>query len=416
MKVLAGRRFTEAKRPVRGVLGLAAGLAALLVSMACASAANQSTTQTPKEVVLGVLMPLSGASSLDGQNSLRGVQLQADVINGRGGIKAMGGAKIKVVSVDATSDPTTAVSAMQQLITNSKPTAVVCCYSSTLTQAVMPVAERNNIPVITSSVADVLTNSNYQYIFDTAALSSQIGNAQIQLSQEIYTAASRPIKKVAVVYEDGTFGSGNAAAQTKQAATNGQQLVLNEAYHAATLTDATPLAAKIKNAAPDAIYSTGYINDSVLLVRALKSNGVTAPIVGAIGGFVDPNFGTTLGAQANGAFAVNVADMTRFPELIKAYQAKYNDKLSATPLFTALMTDIFAEALETKPTTDKTVLAKSMHAHRFTKGLAGEMPGGYVDFGASGRNSAAVVLLQQWQNGDLVTVWPMAAQKAKAIL
>jgi len=221
---------------------------------------------------------------------------------------------------------------------------------------------------------------------------------------------------VAVVYEDGTFGSGNAAAQTKQAATNGQQLVLNEAYHAATLTDATPLAAKIKNAAPDAIYSTGYINDSVLLVRALKSNGVTAPIVGAIGGFVDPNFGTTLGAQANGAFAVNVADMTRFPELVKAYQAKYNDKLSATPLFTALMTDIFAEALETKPTTDTTVLAKSMHTHRFTKGLAGEMPGGHVDFGASGRNSAAVVLLQQWQNGDLVTVWPMAAQKAKAIL
>jgi branched-chain amino acid transport system substrate-binding protein len=416
MKDLVGRRFTGVTAPGRGALRLAAGAAAVMLSMACASAASTSTTQSPKEVVLGVLMPLSGASSLDGQNSLRGVQLEADAINARGGIKSMGGAKIKVVSVDATSDPTTAVSAMQQLITNSKPTAVVCCYSSTLTQAVMPVAERNNIPVITSSVADVLTNSNYQYIFDTAALSSQIGNAQIQLSQEVYTAGSRPIKKVAIVYEDGTFGSGNAAAQTKQATGNGQQVVLNEAYHAATLTDATPLAAKIKNAAPDAIYSTGYINDSVLLVRALKSIGVSAPIVGAIGGFVDPNFGTSLGGQANGAFAVNVADMARFPELVKAYQSQYNDKLSATPLFTALMTDIFAEALETKGTTDTTVLAKTMHTHRFTKGLAGEMPGGYVDFGTNGRNSAAVVLLQQWQNGGLVTVWPVAAQKAKPIL
>ena len=192
--------------------------------------------------------------------------------------------------------------------------------------------------------------------------------------------------------------------------------MLNEAYHAATLTDATPLAAKIKNANPDAIYSTGYINDSVLLVRALKSNGVTVPIVGAIGGFVDPNFGTTLGAQANGAFAVNVADMNRFPALSKAYQAKYNDRLSATPLFTALMTDIFAEGLETKATTDTTVLAKTMHAHRFTKGLAGQMPGGYVDFGTNGRNSAAVVLLQQWQNGDLLTVWPKEAQKAPPIV
>jgi len=415
MKKLLGRRFTG-RGLGRGALGLAAGVAALLVSMACASAASQSTTQSPKEVVLGVLMPLSGASSLDGQNSLRGVQLEADTINARGGIKSMGGAKIKVVSVDATSDPTTAVSAMQQLITNSKPLAVICCYSSTLTQAVMPVAERNNIPVISSSVADVLTNSNFQYIFDTAALSSQIGNAQIQLSQEVYTAAGRPIKKVAIVYEDGTFGSGNAAAQTKQATSNGLQVVLNEAYHAATLTDATPLAAKIKNAAPDAIYSTGYINDSVLLVRALKSDGVSAPIVGAIGGFVDPNFGTSLGAQANGVFAVNVADMTRFPELSKAYQSKYNDKLSATPLFTALMTDIFAEALETKATTDTTVLAQTMHTHRFTKGLAGEMPGGFVDFGTSGRDSAAVVLLQQWQNGALVTVWPLTAQTAKPIL
>lgn len=391
-------------------------LIALVLAAACASAPSQSTSQTAKDVTLGVLMPLSGASSLDGQNSLKGVQLEADQINAKGGIKSMGGAKIKVVSVDATSDPTTAVSAMQQMITNNKPLAVVCCYSSTLTQAVMPVAERNNIPVISSSVADILTNSNYQYIFDTAALSSQIGNAQIQLSQEVYTAAGRPIKKVAIVYEDGAFGSGNAAAQAKQAASSGLQVVLNEAYHAASLTDATPLASKIKNANPDAIYSTGYINDSVLLVRALKSNGVTAPVVGAIGGFVDPNFGTALGAQAQGAFAVNVADMTRFPDLASAYQSRFNDPLSATPFFTALMTDVFAEALETKPTTDTTVLAKTMHAHRFTKGLAGQMPGGYVDFGTNGRNSAAVVLLQQWQSGQLVTVWPAEAQKAKPIV
>ena len=210
MKEEHRRSFMVRAAPAgRLAVRLAAGSTAVLLSMACASAATQSTnSQSPKEVTLGVLMPLSGASSLDGQNSLRGVQIEADTINSRGGIKSMGGAKIKVVSVDATSDPTTAVSAMQQLITNSKPTAVVCCYSSTLTQAVMPVAERANIPVITSSVADVLTNSNYQYIFDTAALSSQIGNAQIQLSGEVYSAAGRAIKKVAIVYEDGTFGSG----------------------------------------------------------------------------------------------------------------------------------------------------------------------------------------------------------------
>lgn len=394
---------------------LSVGSIALLISVACATSQSGSTTSNPKEVTLGVLMPLSGATALAGQQSLQGVQIEADLINSNGGIKSMGGAKIKVVSVDATSDPTTAVSALQQMITNNKPEAIICCYSSTLTQAVMPVAERNNLPVISSSVADVLTSSGYKYIFDTAALSSTIGNAQIQLSTDLYSSLGRPIKKIAIVYEDGTFGTGGATAQTKQAATVGLQVVLNEAYHAATLTDATPLANKIKSAQPDAIYSTGYTNDSVLLVRALKSIGVSVPIVGAIGGFVDPTFGTALGAQANGAYAVNVGDVTRFPQLNTAFPLRFNQPLSVTQLFTALMTDIFAEALEIKPTTDPAVLATTMHTHRFTKGLSGQMPSGYVDFGTSGRNSAAIVLLEQWQNGSLVTVWPAAGAKASPI-
>ena len=77
------------------VTGLgAAALAASLPGRALAA---------PAEINVGVILPLSGANAQFGINSRQGLELAADEINAAGGIKALGGAKLKLIIADATS-------------------------------------------------------------------------------------------------------------------------------------------------------------------------------------------------------------------------------------------------------------------------------------------------------------------------
>ena len=76
-------------------------------------------------VNIGVIEPLSGANAQFGINSRNGIELVADGINAAGGIKALGGAKINLVVSDATSNPTTASTAVQRLIAQNELTAIL---------------------------------------------------------------------------------------------------------------------------------------------------------------------------------------------------------------------------------------------------------------------------------------------------
>src|SRR5262245_29617754 len=76
-------------------------------------------------VNVGVIQPLSGANAQFGVNCRNGIELVADTINAAGGIKALGGAKINLVVSDATSNPTTAPTVAQRLITQNELTAVI---------------------------------------------------------------------------------------------------------------------------------------------------------------------------------------------------------------------------------------------------------------------------------------------------
>src|SRR5262249_62405329 len=77
---------------------------------------------------IGVIQPLSGANAQSGVNCRNGIEFVADAINAAGGIKALGGAKINLVVSDSTSNPTTAATAAQHLITQNQLTAVLDAY------------------------------------------------------------------------------------------------------------------------------------------------------------------------------------------------------------------------------------------------------------------------------------------------
>jgi branched-chain amino acid transport system substrate-binding protein len=360
-------------------------------------------------------MPLTGANAKFGEDSLNGVQLAADAVNAAGGIKSMGGAKIQIVSRDATSDPSKAAAALQQMVSADKPVAVIGVYASGLTITAAPMAERMQVPLLTTGFADQLSSSGYKYLFQIAPWATEVGKAQLNYAIEIAKAAGKELKNVAVVYENDAFGTKSAEGVKAAAQAAGLKVVLDEAYPL-SITDATPIANKIAAAKPDAIFPVSYLNDGILLIRALKQNKITIPVVAGVGGFVTPDFLKTSGKDVvEGVLSVDISAQDGYGDIGKAYEAKYGMFMSQAAHDNAVALDIVASALEAKPTTDPIVLGETLHTQEFSGTLAKQMPGGKVKFSDQGRNTVIKPILEQWQDGKLVSVWPADVAKGKPI-
>ena len=71
-----------------------------LAGAATALAPRRARAQNPKEVKIALLVPLSGPWARQGILKQMGADLAIDDVNKGGGIKALGGAKLKLVVYD----------------------------------------------------------------------------------------------------------------------------------------------------------------------------------------------------------------------------------------------------------------------------------------------------------------------------
>ena len=97
--------------------GPIAGLAAAIVALTGFTAVSTNVTaQQPKPVKIAVIVPLSGAWARQGQLVKMGAETAVNEINAAGGIKALGGAKLELISADAGDSAEKAKNAAQRLI------------------------------------------------------------------------------------------------------------------------------------------------------------------------------------------------------------------------------------------------------------------------------------------------------------
>lgn len=366
-------------------------------------------------VRLGAILPLTGATAQNGNNSRKGIELAVERINADGGIKSMGGAKIELDVADATSDPARAASAATQFLTKGQPPlAIVGAYASGLTVTVARVTERRKVPILTTSFSDELTSQGYKFLFQLPAPASKVGRAQMDYATEIAKQSGSEIKRAAIVYANNAYGESQAKGLRAQADELGINVVLYEGY-SPTISDATPVARKVLGSKPDAIFAISYVTDGVLLMRALRSQNNTVPVVGGVGGFITPDFQKSLGENVNGVLSVDTSDPGEYGELGAAYQEKYGEFMPQEAHDNAAAVYVFAEALEQNPTTDQEELATAIREGTFSAGAAGSMPGGKVDFDETGKNTHAKPLMVQWQEGNLVGVWPPDVTENKPV-
>ncbi len=383
----------------------AASLAAALPAMAWAK---------DKAINVGVILPLSGANAQFGINSRQGIELVADEINAAGGIKSLGGAKIKLIIADSTSTPTTAATVAQRLITQNECVAILGAYASSLTLAVSEVTERRGIPLLTMSFSDQITERGFKNIFQVVAKGSLIGKCQFDYA--IATAsAGKKIQKIAIMYEDTAYGTAQAGGLRAAAKAANVDIVLDEAYPLG-ISDVTPLINKLRASDAQIVFPVSYLNDSLLIIRSMRQQKIDMPIVGGAAGYVIPDFAKALGEYAEGILSIAPANYDIAPEFTERYRKRYGSFMVHEALEHAVCMDVLAQSLEKAKSTDAAALRATLGSTHFTEGWAKAISGGSVKFDQTGLNTLSEPVLVQWRNKELVTVYPKALAKGTVVL
>lgn len=233
--------------------------------------------QAPAEVKVGLIVPLSGIYTRPGQVMRMGAEMGIEHINAQGGVKALGGAKLKLVIIDCGDTTEKAKNAAQRMVAQETDlVAATGSYLSSFTLATTEVTERAQLPMLTLSYSDLITDRGFKFIFQTAATASRQSELGLpQLMKLAETAAGKRPKTAAMIMDNTATSVATAKAlKDKLLAQEGLQLVVDEVW-TPPLSDATPLIQKVRSARPDLLlFMPNAVSDAKLGLEKINEFGL----------------------------------------------------------------------------------------------------------------------------------------------
>src|SRR5258707_10018485 len=139
---------------------------AVLAGASIGLLSSRLSAQQPADVKVGLLVPISGLYARPGTVMREGAEMAVDHINAQGGVKSLGGAKLKLVMLDCGDTTEKAKNAAQRMVAQ-EPDLVAAsgAYLSSFALAVTEVTERASLPVLTLSYSDLITDRGFKYVF-----------------------------------------------------------------------------------------------------------------------------------------------------------------------------------------------------------------------------------------------------------
>jgi len=367
-----------------------------------------------KDVEISVIDAVTGPYSANGSRVIKGAEMAAEEINAAGGIKSLGGAKIKLVIADAGARPDEASNAAQRVIA-SNPNIVggAGAYISSQQLAITEITERAGIPWLVQGSADQLTGRGFKYVFGTNMPSGQATAAVVPLLEQWAKLSSgADMKDVAIlaVNTPGTIAVADGVEEALKA--KGINVVAKEVF-AIQLADGTVVAQRVRRARPGFIFfSTAIAPDTKTILTSLAQVGIAPknmPFFIYGGGAFDPemlNLMPKEGLEGTAVFT-NVWPTKKSGDLEARWKQRTNlPWMTFDPAFGYGHVYVLKEALERAGSTDRSKIADALHSMKIDSGPAVAALNGPVSFDAKGARVNPPALLLQWQNGVPVVVYP----------
>jgi len=391
-----------------------------IASVAALGLMTSARAQEAKEVKVGLIVPLSGIYTRPGQVMKMGAEMGVAHVNAAGGVKALGGAKLKLVPIDCGDTTEKAKNAAQRMVAQETDlVAASGAYLSSFTLAVTEVTERAELPVLTLSYSDLLTDRGFKFIFQTAAtasVQSEIGLPQLMKLAE--TASGKRPKTVAMLMDNtGTSVATAKALKEKLFSQLDLKLVVEEVW-TPPLSDATSMIQKVRSARPDLLlFMPNAVSDAKLGLEKINEFGLgqgKLPTVSFSITIAEPDMLQSVNAEVVEGIMTIVANWGSKgqEDLISELKAKYKEPwMTQNAISTYGDMWLIKEALEKSGKADRLAVAEALRA--LDAGPSKYYPGGILKFDEKGRRVGAGVVIVQWQKGVPVTVYPDELALAK---
>ena len=398
----------------------------IILALASILAVPGPAAAQPKEVVIGVIYPMSGPSAQAGIDNKPAFEIAAEIANGTTalpfpfyqrlkGMPGLKGAKVRLVFADHQGKPEVGQAEVERMITQEKVHAVVCCWHSNVTAAASQVAERYGLPFVNAeSSSPPLTARGFKWFFRTSPHDGHFTQVMFEFFRDFQAKRGVKLKTLGITYEDTTFGADSGKVEKELAAKYGYEVVLDLQYRAR----ATSLASEVqrlKAANPDVWMPTSYQTDAILFVRTSRELDYNPRMIMAQdAGHISSDFVKEVGREAEGTltrapFSTDLIDKRPVARALNAVYAKRAGKdLYDFPAraFTGITTllDAINRAGSTAPEAiRKALVATNIPGDQLIMTWEG------VRFDPTGQNTGVKGIILQMQGGKYHTVYPFDA-------
>ena len=391
--------------------GLAAGAAVI--------AAPKIGLSAEPDIVIGAPNSLTGGLAEGGTRFVAALKIAFDQINAAGGIKSMGGAKLRMVVADTTSEnPAQAASVTRRMIDQDKAVVIAGATASAMTLAAQIECEKAQVPLVTNSYADPIVLRGMKYTFKYMPQGSAVWNMALDGVVEMYKATTgKPPRNCAIFMSNDAVGLGVQKQLPLEAKRLGLPVLFSTPYQMGLSDPAVAIAPLMANK-PDILFLGAFTNDLILIIRAMRGLGLKTPIMNG-GTFYGEAVINALGNQTDLLFGVETwnsdLSLPGNKELVDTYMKANpkahpgNEQLGVG--FTCGL--IIAQALEKAASRDGTKVRDVLANTEFTNL---PVPATKVKYGPNGLNIYNMGILVEWQSSVCARYGRKNLQMAKPVI
>jgi branched-chain amino acid transport system substrate-binding protein len=323
-------------------------------------------------IKVGWFGALTGDWALWGEASRNGTQFTIDMVNEAGGV--LGGRKLELVAYDNKSDQLESVNVVKRLITEDDVVAVIGTNSSGSNIAVAPIAEENQVPVISTYATNPRVTQPEEgvlmaYTFRVCFTDPYQGKVMADFAFSDLNA-----KKAAVLYEissDYSVGLRDFFVQRWEEL--GGDLVADEAFKTGDVEFRAQLTS-IKDADPDVIIMPFLAKEVALAAKQARDLGITAPFIGG-DGWPSPTLLEMAASAVEGSYFVDHTNVNA--ENVQEYRTAYEEHFGKDIQVNAIMTHdavrVLVAAIEKAGSADPTAIRDALEQIDPVEGFTGNI-------------------------------------------
>lgn len=306
------------------------------------------------------------------KTGIAGTLFTIEMINEAGGV--LGGRKLELIDYDNKSDQLESVNVVKRLITQDGVVAVIGTNSSGSNIAVAPIAEENEVPVISTYATNprvtqpeegVLMQYTFRVCFTDPYQGSVIAN---------FAYNDLGARKAAILYEiSSDYSVGLRDYFVRQWEALGGDLVGDEAFKTGDVEFRAQLTS-IKDAEPGVIVMPFLAKEVALAAKQARDLGITVPFIGG-DGWPSPTLLEMAASAVEGCYFVDHTNVNA--ENVQDYRAAYQERFGKDIQVNAIMTHdavlVLAAAIEKAGSTDPAKIRDALDQLDPVEGFTGNI-------------------------------------------